>query len=164
MAASSPVTELVSEHDTLSQLLWRHQEALVARQWARSARLIAYYRKLLLHCIYVEEECFLSYCVENGISGRWCSSCISEHRRLDKMLRGAITDLAVARRRGVTNQAVVMLLDKEKAMKSLLDRHLSREDEALAAAFGSSVPDELRDRYKRAYAQVLQRRIPSTLN
>lgn len=158
MAALSLVTNLVSEHDTLSQLLWRHQEALIDHNWARAARLIASYRQRLLHCIYLEEESFLSYCVENGISGRWCNSCISEHRRLDRMLRDVMTDLAVARRRGVTNQAVVKLLDKEKTMKSLFDRHLQREDEALVEAFGASVPDELRDRYERAHARVARRR------
>ncbi|TAM11783.1 MAG: hypothetical protein EPN72_08250 [Nevskiaceae bacterium] len=158
MAALSLVTDLVSEHDTLSQLLWRHQEALVAHNWARAARLIASYRQRLLHCIYLEEESFLSYCVENGISGRWSNSCISDHRRLDRMLRDVMTDLAVARRRGVTNQAVVMLIDKEKTMKTLFDRHLQREDEALVTAFGSTVPDELRDRYERAHGRMESRK------
>jgi len=162
MAGLNPITELASEHVVLSQLLHRHQEALIARRWARSTRLLVHCRKRLQYCIYLEEECLLSYCLEKEITGCWCT-CIAEHRRLDNMLHGALTRLTVARRRGVTDKAVVALLDDEKAMKTLLERHLRREDEALAAAL-RSIPDEVCSRYVHARAQAVQRKLAPVLH
>lgn len=161
MKGLNPIKELASDHVVLSQLLRRHQIALVNRSWARAARLLYHCRKRLWYCVYLEEKCLLSYCVEADLPGCW-GTCMDEHKRLETLLNGAIMRLITARRRGVTDTELIELIDYEKGIKSLLEAHLNREGEALATAF-QSIPDEVRTRYAQAHAEAVQRKLAPAL-
>ncbi|MGH8397794.1 MAG: hemerythrin domain-containing protein [Gammaproteobacteria bacterium] len=139
------VTALSDEHMALAQLFARHQEALVSRAWARAAHLLEHYRRRLQYHIQLEERYLLPYCLQGSLPGKWpTETYTAEHRRLEELLLKASTRLAVARRRGVTTDTLIELLDAEKTYKRLVKDHYQREEVAMFAVLRESLPDEAR--------------------
>ncbi|MGH8377351.1 MAG: hemerythrin domain-containing protein, partial [Gammaproteobacteria bacterium] len=71
MSSIDPITALSNEHEELTHLFARHQEALVTRAWARAARLLDHYGKRLRYHIGLEERYLLPYCAGEKAPGQW---------------------------------------------------------------------------------------------
>lgn len=145
MFSSDLVTTLANEHVALAQLFARHQEALVSRAWARAARLLEHYRRRLQYHIQLEERYLLPYCLKDQLPGKWpFDTFMTEHRRLEELLRKTSVRLAMARQHGVTTDMLIALLDAEKTYKHLVRDHYQREEVAMFAVLRESLPDNAR--------------------
>ncbi|MGH8370592.1 MAG: hemerythrin domain-containing protein [Gammaproteobacteria bacterium] len=149
MPGTKSVAVLMEDHVTLATLFARHQEALVARSWARAARLLDHYRKRLEHRILLEEQYLLPYGADKNMPREW-QSYIAEHRRLEDLLNSTCARLATARRRGVTPSALIALLDDEKTLKHALEQHLLREEEEFSPTSQHALPKEVSSELIRA--------------
>lgn len=149
MPKLDPIRVLTDQHRVLTQLFARHQEALLARAWARAARLLDQYEKHLRSRILVEERYLLPYCLEGRVPGQW-SVYVAEHRRLEKMLHDAGERLRAVRRRGMSPAIIIGLLDDEKTMKYVLEHHLDSEDSEFSTSLQRMLPEGVRNNLLRA--------------
>ena len=127
-----PFSALADEHEMLAQLFARHQAALIARAWARAARLLDSHRKRLAQHIELEERYLLPYCPQDKLPNQWPARVYSaEHQRIQELASKLSARFAKLRRRGVTSAALIALLDEEKTLKHILEHHHAREEMAL---------------------------------
>ncbi len=126
-----PIDLLLEQHQALSDLFARHQEALVDRRWAEAGRLLEEYERNLMRHIRLEEHHLLSRC-DTVEDARWPGAVYrAEHRRIEQLLRKAGDRLNRARACEITPAVLISLLDEERTLKHLVDHHHEREEKAL---------------------------------
>lgn len=140
----NPVDLLLEQHVAFGDLFARHQEALIDRRWAEAALLLDEYGARLSRHIELEERYLLPQCPTAG-RVRWPAKVYSaEHRRIEQLLKQARERLARERQHGITNAALISLLDSERTLKHLVEHHHEREEQALLCELRSGLPAESR--------------------
>lgn len=144
--SADPLVLLRHEHKSLSGLFARHQEALLARGWARAARLLSHYQQRLAAQIHVEDEILLPYAMSSGTSSLCRDAHVyrTEHYKLLELTEHVSERFAVARRRGVTSTMLINLLDQELTLKRAFEQHHKREEKGLFRELPGCLPIETR--------------------
>lgn len=141
---------LLREHKAVTNLFRRHQETLLARDWARAARLLACYQKRLATHIRLEDELLLPYANTAGDRKlRWDAHVyMVEHRKLLELTCELDNKLATARRRGITPAMLIDLLDEEMTLKHVFEHHHEREEKGLFEELPMYLPVEAKARLR----------------
>jgi hypothetical protein len=120
---------LPAEHVEADALFLRHQEALLAREFAEAEALFAEFRDAVARHIAVEEREALPLYRALGPAppGGAADLIVAEHRKIEQFLAQFAARLAAWRDQPPPPREVIGLLDAEAQFKHLMDHHDRRE-------------------------------------
>lgn len=138
------------QHRELRELFLQHQEALLqARFEAASAALQAFRPRLSAHMALEEQYLFPAFA---GIDrkSRWDAGLYArEHEKINQMYGNIAGELQRLSEEPGKDSAqrrnIIVLLDKEKTFKGLLEHHEDREEEALLRELDEQLPEKDRE-------------------
>jgi hypothetical protein len=130
---------LPAEHVAADALFLRHQEALLARDFAAAEALLAEFRAAVAHHIAAEEGEALPLYRALGPAppGGDADLIVAEHRKIEQLLARFAERLEEWRAREPEPRDVIALLDAEAQFKHLMDHHDRRERSFLYPALAS---------------------------
>lgn len=134
--------ELNRAHDDLAELLWLHQECLVAGAFGPARDLLQAYRRLIeLHIAHEEEDVLPLYA--RAETQRWPAEMFTgQHKKLLALLDRIEPMLASLRRVDGWRRGVITALETETTLKHLLEHHHLAEDQALYPIAEEHASDE----------------------
>ena len=157
---NAPLHDIMAEHRQFHELLQEHQVHLVEGGSENAGLAWERFRRALLAHIHGEEEVILPVYEATCSPERGGEPDVfrREHQRLRRMLTELSAWLAAWEGRTWPATEVILLVEREKTLKDLLEHHDQREDRhlygALRAANSGAGQSDLLRRFRRACAEA----------
>ena len=127
------ILEVETDHHTLAEILWRHQEALVGMEFTQALGALEEFARRLSRHIRIEEEHVIPAYAELGefMHAGKPDVFIEEHRKIEQRTKDLLSATRSLTLGAGARRAVILLLERETHLKELLNHHVKREDSIL---------------------------------
>lgn len=140
-----PIAELRNEHNVLTSHFALHQAALVERAWGRAMRLFDQYKRQLERHMELEDRYLIPHYDAVKTHDQWpVRVYIAEHQRIRSLMEALEVNFSELSPRVIEPSNLIAILDAEKTLKSVLDHHHQREEQAMFEGLRHAIPDSAR--------------------